>query len=1030
MATFQRPSKQAAKETIKELTQRYFKFQDTYKSTKYNEAQIRIELINPFFKALGWNLDNTGLDPDKREVIVETSVEVYDELSDKQKATKHPDYGFYYRSTQAKFYVEAKHPLVNLSTKPEPSFQLRRYAYSDRLPVSILTDFEEFVVYDCTVQPLFNDKNVRGFQLKYLTYLDYVKEFDYLWEYFSYEAIEQKRFDEFVKKDTKRRGASNLDSDFVQSLDQWRELLARNIFQNNPSINTEDLNFAVQNILDRIIFLRVCEDRDIEPYEQLKGACRSKGKHYDNLVSDFKRASLRYNSDLFNFDRDKITPKLKISDETIESIINDLYVPKSPYVFKIIPVEILGNAYERFLGKTITVNAKKQVIIEEKPEVRKAGGVFYTPQYIVNYIVENTVGRLLNGKTPEQVSDLHILDPSCGSGSFLIGVYQFLLDWHKLYYQKNATKYAKAKIKPFRSDGALTNAERKRILLNNVYGVDIDQQATEVTKLSLLLKALEGETAESVRQQLTNAFDRVLPSLDNNIRCGNSLVSTNFKSLTLSKADIDAINPFDWKDVFKPIFDDGGFDAIVGNPPYARLQTLQEFQPFAVPYFRQHYKAATTGNFDIYVLFIERAYQLIKSNGLLGFIQPHKFFQADFGEGIRQFLAHEKSISEIVHFGAAQVFADATTYTCLLFLQKKQRKNFYFVKVHDLETPNDTLRAILDNKQDRYEATDIEQPKDGTKWNFGSDSNSALLDKIKQQPQTLADVTRKIFVGLQTSADKIYVLSIIEERSKTWRCFSKSLDREIEIEKGLVKPFLMGKDVKKYEKPKPNNVCIFPYDIIEGKAQIMQADNLKKQFPKGWQYILDNKKELEGRENGKMKHDAFYAYIYPKNLAEFEAVKVMTPEIALGSQLTLDTEGICYHTTKVYSFSFLDTVKESQKYFLAVMNSPILWFFLTSTGYVLRGGYFTFKTEYLKPFPIKRINFKDKTEKAKHDELVKLVDIVLELKTNIANETSSRDKERLENKLHNTEGIINKIVYELYELNQDEIKAIENNMKQ
>ena len=618
MAVFKRPTKQEAKETIKELVQQYFDSEDDYKSRKYNEAQIRQDLINPFFEALGWNINNKGLTPSKREVIVETSVEVYDELTNKQKAIKHPDYGFLFNGTE-KFYVEAKHPLVPLFSKPEPAFQIRRYAYSARMPVSILTDFEEFVVYDCTVQPLFAEKNIRGFQLKYLTYLSYVKEFDYLWEHFSYEAVEQGHFDAFVKKDTKKRGASTLDLDFVHSLDLWRELLARDIFQNNPNINTADLNFSVQNILDRIIFLRVCEDREIEVYEQLKGVYQTKGKFYQNLVKDFERATLRYNSDLFNFNRDTITPTLNISDKAIESIINDLYVPNSPYVFKIIPVEILGNAYERFLGKTITVNARHQIVIEEKPEVRKAGGVFYTPQYIVNYIVQNTIGRLVEGKTPEFVAELCILDPSCGSGSFFIGAYQFLLDWHVQYYKQNEKEYTKPKLKPFRSDGSLTNAERKRILLNNIYGVDLDPQAVEVAKLSLLLKALEGETAESVKQ-LVSAFERVLPSLDENIKCGNSLISNDLKKVTpsVSKAEEADINPFEWETAFKKVLDAGGFDCVIGNPPYVVLEG--EFRnDVQLSYFKEKYYSASY-KIDLYHLFFEHSSKILKDNGLLGFI--------------------------------------------------------------------------------------------------------------------------------------------------------------------------------------------------------------------------------------------------------------------------------------------------------------------------------------------------------------------------------------------------------------------------
>ncbi len=247
-------------------------------------------------------------------------------------------------------------------------------------------------------------------------------------------------------------------------------------------------------------------------------------------------------------------------------------------------------------------------------------------------------------------------------------------------------------------------------------------------------------------------------------------------------------------------------------------------------------------------------------------------------------------------------------------------------------------------------------------------------------------------------------------------CYSSSLGREVEIELGLVKPFLMGKDVKRYVQSQPNNVVIFPYVVDDGKAELMPLKYIKDNYPNGYDYLIENKKELEGREHGKMKGSGFYAYIYPKNLAEFETPKISTPEIAIKPQMTFDDDSM-YHTTKVYSFSFMGKVKESHKYFLGVLNSNMLWFFLNSTGYVLRGGYFTFKTEYLKPFPIKLINFSDKTEKLYHDKIVKLVDELLLLNVNT---------EKNKTKIDAAESEINDIVYRLYGItDKKEIELIE-----
>jgi hypothetical protein len=317
-------------------------------------------------------------------------------------------------------------------------------------------------------------------------------------------------------------------------------MLARNIALRNPSLTTRELNFSVQRTIDRLIFLRICEDRGIEDYGALRKLTNGVNV-YPRLREIYYKADARYNSGLFHFRvekdvaeaPDKLTLDLVIDDKPLKEILRHLYYPDSPYEFAVLPADILGQVYEQFLGKVIRLTAGHHAVVEDKPEVKKEGGVFYTPTYIVEYIVRNTVGKLLDGKTPKQAEKLRILDPACGSGSFLLGAYQCLLDWHlRCYTENDPTKWAKAKQPPiYQGHGGawrLTTAERKRILLNNIYGVDIDSQAVEVTKLSLLLKVLEGETSESLSKQLSLFHERALPSLANNIKCGNSLIGPDF----------------------------------------------------------------------------------------------------------------------------------------------------------------------------------------------------------------------------------------------------------------------------------------------------------------------------------------------------------------------------------------------------------------------------------------------------------------------------------------------------------------------
>ncbi|MBI2269710.1 MAG: N-6 DNA methylase, partial [Bacteroidetes bacterium] len=472
-------NKEAAQQKISDLVIRFEEQYHSYKLSDYNETLTRRDFIDPFFKALGWDIDNEqGYAESYREVIHEDKVKV-------GGATKAPDYSFRLVGGKRLFFVEAKKPNVLVKEEIPPAYQIRRYGWSAKLPVSIITDFEEFSIYDCTKKPNPTDKASIA-RIKYLTFKEYLKEFDFIWETFSKERVLKGSFDKFVQSDTHKKGTATVDKEFLQSLDSWRTYLATSIAINNKQLDEDEINFAVQQTIDRIIFLRIAEDRSVEPYGNLKDATKQ-GDYYKNLFEQFNRADEKYNSGIFDFNKDKISKHLKIDNKVIKNIITDLYFP-SPYAFDAMPVEILGTAYEQFLGKVIRITAGHHAKVEEKPEVRKAGGVYYTPQYIVDYIVKNTVGKLIEGKTPKEISKIKIVDPACGSGSFLLGAYQYLLDYHKNYYTGNGKISKGTKDNTLTPEGNLNTAEKKRILINKIFGVDIDVNAVEVSKLSLLLK--------------------------------------------------------------------------------------------------------------------------------------------------------------------------------------------------------------------------------------------------------------------------------------------------------------------------------------------------------------------------------------------------------------------------------------------------------------------------------------------------------------------------------------------------------------
>jgi hypothetical protein len=421
----------AVPEVIIKLIERFEFHRQSYVSprSEYNETKLRQDYLDHFFIALGWDVyNNQGWSEQYREVSLEQPIKI-------KGTTDFIDYTFKI-GKDIKFITEAKAPKVRIKGNTDAAYQVRRYAWNAKQPLCILTNFDEFSIYDCTTKPSTSDSQNKG-EIKRFTYKDLPTEWDWLASIFSKEAILRGSFDRFAETTKGKKGTANVDDEFLTEIETWREDLAKNLALRNPSLSVDELNFSVQTIIDRIIFLRICEDRGLEKYETLKSLIENE-TIYPHLCELFKKADVKYNSGIFYFRKeqereepDTLTLSLHADDKILKGIIKRLYYPDSPYEFSIIPPEILGHVYEQFLGKVIRLTEGHQAKIEYKPEVKKAGGVYYTPKYIVDYIVKHTVGDLVKDKTPHEVSNIKVLDPACGSGSFLLGAYQYLLDWHQ-----------------------------------------------------------------------------------------------------------------------------------------------------------------------------------------------------------------------------------------------------------------------------------------------------------------------------------------------------------------------------------------------------------------------------------------------------------------------------------------------------------------------------------------------------------------------------------------------------------------------
>ncbi len=860
-----------APETVRELVERFDSQRDSYRSEAYNETQLRREFLDPFFEALGWDVHNRkGYAEAYKEVIHEDAIKI-------GGRTKAPDYCFRVGGGMRSFFVEAKKPSVDIREAVSPAFQLRRYAWSAKLPVSILTDFAELAVYDSRIRPHKTDKAATARMLLY-THRDYLGKWDELVGLISPEAVRRGSLEKLVASKKVKKGTAEVDRAFLQEIESWRDTLARNIALRNPGISSRDLNFAVQRTIDRIVFLRICEDRGIEPYGRLAGLANGPNV-YRRLGELFQQADDRYNSGLFHFnverDRaeppDEMTLALAIDDRLLREIIVGLYYPESPYEFSVLPTEILGQVYEQFLGKVIRLTKAGQAKVEEKPEVRKAGGVYYTPAYIVDYIVRNTVGKRLEGATPKDVALFRILDPACGSGSFLIGAFQHLFDWHRDWYMADgAERHARGRNPVlYRGPGGLwrlTTAEKKRILLSNIYGVDIDPQAVEVTKLSLLLKVLEGESSETLANQLRLLHERALPDLGGNIKCGNSLVGPDFyNGRQLSMLDDEKrwrINAFDWEAEFPEVFKAGGFDAVIANPPYISIRRMNETSPDQVEYLKARFKAAGKGSYDIYVVFVERALSLLGRNGLMGFILPSKFFSTDYGAPLRGVLSARRAVAEVVDFRHGQVFEQAATYTCLLFLAADGRRLFRYSVAEPPNVVRDGLPPTLSVKSTAISAAP---------WIFSPKSHHDLRSRAREGAVELLSLPSKISRGSSTGNDDVFVLKADRDGYTT-----REGDR-VEIEDEILRTPLYATDFGRYRfSPAACDRVIFPYLVSSAGYKELDEGELAKRFPKAYRYLKGRRPELVNRRQFKK----WYGFSASRNLSVHDHAQLMVPLLA------------------------------------------------------------------------------------------------------------------------------------------------------
>lgn len=917
----------AARGAIEALVARYGDQQHSVErnGSPYSELQARTDFIDPLLTALGWDLTNSaGLPYSLREVVVEPSIETT--LDNPVRGR--PDYTLR-PGGQQRLFIEAKRPSIDLDRDPRPSAQIRKYGWTARLGVSVLTNFRQLAFYDTRFAPVEGQPpaaaRIPGMVFQWHEYGD---RFDELWRLLSRESLGSDAFFEIFGVEEEYRGADSFDSRFLEQMRDWRLRLADAIAHANETLSAAEVGRRTQQLLNSLVFLRVCEDREIEVY----GDLRDRNTAAAPLTEHFRRADRRYNAGLF-----RALDGVDLPGEVLPAVIGELYYPQSPYAFSVVEPSVLGQVYDQFLGEHVVLDANRAATLEVKPEVLHAGGVVPTPGFLVDALLDRAFAGHLD-RLGEATQTIRVCDPASGSGIFLVGAYRRLL----------ATLEAALGL------GAGFPLARKRELMTRcIFGVDIDDQAVEVTRLALLLALLEDENVGT----LADEADPLLPDLSANIVAGNSLIDDRFYGFW-QDGDIDGlatVNPLNWAHAFPTANAGGGFDVMVGNPPWIRIQVLSEYFPDQLRYFQREdseYLSARAHSFDVYLLFVERALSLVRDRGTIAFVLPHRFMTSLAGLHVRTLLGASELVREIVHFGHQQLFPGRTTYACLLVLDKRPHETFSLDLVDDVES---WRRAETSPPRVEPHATLGPGP-----WTFAADEVSSVFDRLRMQFGSTLETVAEIFVGVQTSADEIYFISPTV-MSQDIADFRDGQGLERQIERSILRPALRDRRLEAYDfRPMPDAWAIFPYELWEDgdrtRASAIPPERLEREFPLAWRYFFAHRDALDARDVTGGAPQAWYRYGRSQSLGRLDAPKIIVRVLSTTPRYCFDPDGLLApgggDGGPYYFIRPRINSPEWNRYLIAILSHPVIDAMVVAGGRQYRGGYFVHRKQFLRHLPI------------------------------------------------------------------------------
>lgn len=884
----------------------------------------------------GWDVKNTN----------HVQQEIPLEITERQSLNKigstntRPDYTLMNGRVRL-FFLDAKKRAVSVKNDKTVAFQIRSYGWSIGAKYSVVTNIDELAVYDCTAMPRHAD-NANFARMVYLKVEDYADNFQKICSFLGREeAIDNNADTSFSAKDS-------IDRNFAEALSGIRLSLAQSIVErNHTSFSIADLNLWTQIIINRILFIRVCEARKLESDGLLNEFAAS------DFWSRFKESSYfdfyeHYDGPMFA--RIRQIHDLSIDNAVFSQLLSLLYYP-SPYCFDVIPLRSISNIYDLFLGYHLEFDASGQLKNVLKSEFRKSNGAVTTPEPVVDNTIRSTLPPdFLQSLTNEQILHLRFLDPACGSGVFLVSIYDQLVTQIENNTAKRENNLPNQYL--YEKDGRrLLNLEGRKLIINQcLYGVDINQECVEVAKLSLSLKIIDGFNPTDFNAVGLHG-SQILQGVGVNIKCGNSIVEPDILEIVPRIAEnveeLMATNVFDYTTAFPDVFDRGGFDYVIGNPPYVEVKNYNADLPCMLTYIKQRYRSSKNGKIDLAIPFIERAIELLNDHGCLGFIVQKRFFKTDYGKGIRKLLSGKRLLRSVYDYKETNLFDGKITYVAIIVCDKST-------------TGDNTFKytSSADGKR-------VEIAKDTvaeTPWSFENSKTASLRVRLSHEKGTLGEVCN-IKVGVQALWDDAFHI-IADHTDSDYIYGSSKLCKDIQVERGACRILLRNDHFVPLSVPNSSTYILFPYDVTDAHVSPILFSDFENRYPLTGSYLRKFRSAIETSVQTvpdrcpTLNRDENWHLFTRANNHNAVYKKLCIPMTAQNPQTAVVMRKDAYCDNANMFFAQVPNATDDKLYAMAAfINSTPFAYFAKSIANPQQGGFYKFNKQFLNPVPFPRLEF-------------------------------------------------------------------------